>query len=285
MTVPERSSFFITAEELEKRLQEPGLKIVDASWYLPAQNRDARAEYDAAHIPGAVFFDQDIVVEPGIDLPHALPSPKIFAQHVGAMGIGARDTIIVYDGPGLFSAPRVWWLFRTFGAPDVRILEAGMDNWRREGRPVTAEPTKIAPCFFQADFDADKLATFDDMRKIVAGQTAQMVDARPAGRFTGAEPEPRPGMRSGHMPGARNVPALSLARDGKLLDPQEVRAAFERAGIDFDKPVVTSCGSGVTAATLILALESIGKTGNRLYDGSWAEWGGRADTPVVTGSS
>lgn len=284
MTAPDRSTFFTAADELEKRLREPGIKIVDASWYLPAQNRDARGEYDAAHIPGAVFFDQDVVVEPGVNLPHALPPPAIFAQHAGAMGIGARDAIVVYDGPGLFSAPRVWWLFKTFGATNVRILEGGMDSWKRAGRPVTVEPTRIAPCFFHADFDSGRVVALDEMRQIVENATAQTVDARPAGRFTGAEPEPRPGMRSGHMPGARNVPALSLARDGILLDPDGVRAAFEQAGVDIDKPVVTSCGSGVTAATLILALESIGKSGNRLYDGSWAEWGGRADTPVVTGS-
>jgi thiosulfate/3-mercaptopyruvate sulfurtransferase len=284
MTVPDRSTFFTTADELGKRLHEPGLKIVDASWYLPAQNRNARGEYDTAHIPGAVFFDQDLVVEPGVNLPHALPSPRVFARHAGAMGIGARDAIVVHDGPGLFSAPRVWWLFKTFGASNVRILEGGMDSWTREGRPVTVEPTKIAPCFFQADFNPEHLVAFDEMRAIVENAAAQIVDARSTGRFTGAEPEPRPGMRSGHMPGARNVPALSLARDGILLDPAGVRAAFEQAGVDMDKPVVTSCGSGVTAATLILALESIGKSGNRLYDGSWAEWGGRADTPVATGS-
>ncbi len=278
-----RSRFAITAAELENRLHEPGIRIIDASWYLPVQNRAARAEYDAAHIPGAVFFDQDDVVEPGVPLPHALPSPKVFARHAGAMGIAADDAIVVYDGPGLFSAPRAWWLFKVMGAANVRVLEGGIDGWKREGRPTTAERTRIAPCFFDARFDPKSVVDFGEMRSIVDAIGVQVVDARPAGRFTGVEPEPRDGMRSGHMPGARNVPAVSLARNGVLLPPDELRATFRQAGVDLDRPVVTTCGSGVTAATLVFALETLGKTDNRLYDGSWSEWGARGDTPVATG--
>ncbi|MBX3532186.1 MAG: 3-mercaptopyruvate sulfurtransferase [Rhizobiaceae bacterium] len=279
----ETSRFVVSAEWLQERLGKPGIKIVDASWYLPAQGRDGRAEYEAAHIPGAVYFDQDLVVAPDSKLPHTLPPAPLFARHAGSMGLGVDDTIIVHDGPGFFSAPRAWWLFRIMGAKNVFLLDGGGDRWKREGRPVTAEVTKIAPSLFDVDFHEGRVATFEQMKAIVAEGSMQVADARPAGRFTGAEPEPRAGMRSGHMPGARNVPAVSLSKDGSLLPLPELRAKLEAAGVDLDGPVVTSCGSGVTAAVVTLALESLGHTDNRLYDGSWSEWGGRADTPVVTG--
>lgn len=278
------SPYVVSAEWLEERLGKPGFSIVDASWYLPAHKRDARAEYDTAHIPGAIFFDQDRVVEPDTGLPHTLPRPTLFAKYVCAMGLDEKDTIIVYDGPGFFSAPRVWWMLRTMGVKDVFVLDGGFDKWRQEGRPVTSEPTKIAPCFFDVEFDKERVVSFNEMRKVVDEQTVQIADARPAGRFSGQDVEPRTGMRSGHMPGAKNVPAVSLSKDGHLLPVEELRAALENAGLDLDKPIVTSCGSGVTAAVITLALASVGHTDNRLYDGSWSEWGGRADTPVVTGS-
>lgn len=277
----EESPFTVSPGWLEERLGQPGLALVDASWYLPAQKRDGRAEYDAAHIPGAVFFDHELIVEPGTGLPHSLPDPKLFAQFAGSMGIAADDTIVVYDGPGLFSAARAWWMFRVMGAKTVHVLDGGFDRWKAAGRPVTAETTKIAPCLFEVDFDAAKVAGLDEMRSIVASGEAQVADARSAGRFTGAEPEPRAGMRSGHMPGAMNVPASALSRDGRLLAPEELRRVFETAGVDLSRPVVTSCGSGVTAAIVTLALETLGHRANRLYDGSWAEWGGRRDTEVV----
>ena len=277
------SPFVVSADWLMERLGKPGLSIIDGSWYLPTQNRDARAEYQAAHIPGAVFFDQDAVVSPDSPLPHTLPSPGLFAQFASSMGVDEKDTIVVYDGPGFFSAPRVWWMFRLMGAKDVYVLDGGFDRWKAEGRPVTAETTKIASCFFEVDCDPSRVVSFEEMRRIVDGKTAQIADARPAGRFAGTDPEPRPGMRGGHMPGARNVPATSLSRDGSLLPVPELRAALEAAGLDLTKPVVTSCGSGVTAAVVSLALESVGHPQHRLYDGSWSEWGGRSDTPVVTG--
>lgn len=277
------SPFVVSADWLMERLGKPGLSIIDGSWYLPTQNRDARAEYQAAHIPGAVFFDQDAVVSPDSPLPHTLPSPGLFAQFASSMGVDEKDTIVVYDGPGFFSAPRVWWMFRLMGAKDVYVLDGGFDRWKAEGRPVTAETTKIASCFFEVDCDPSRVVSFEEMRRIVDGKTAQIADARPAGRFAGTDPEPRPGVRGGHMPGARNVPATSLSRDGSLLPLPELRAALEAAGLDLTKPVVTSCGSGVTAAVVSLALESVGHAEHRLYDGSWSEWGGRSDTPVVTG--
>ncbi|TIT49250.1 MAG: 3-mercaptopyruvate sulfurtransferase, partial [Mesorhizobium sp.] len=265
------------------RLGQPGLTIVDASWYLPAQKRDARAEYDAAHIPGARFLDQDAVSDPDAALPHTLASPQHFAQYVGAMGVSADDTIVVYDGPGFFSAPRAWWMFRVMGVFQTYILDGGFDGWKASGRPITAEPTKIAPSVFHADFDAGRVVGLADMRRIVDTGASQIADARGAGRFTGSEPEPRVGIRSGHMPGARNIPYSALSENGRLLPKDRLRKAIEDAGIDLSKPVVTSCGSGVTAAVVTLALETVGHTDNRLYDGSWTEWGGLPDTPVVTG--
>ncbi|RST84448.1 sulfurtransferase, partial [Aquibium carbonis] len=203
------SDFFVSTEWLAKHLNDPGLSVVDGSWYLPAQGRNAKAEYEAGHIPRAVFFDHDTVVQPGSTLPHTLPSPEVFATFAGSMGISQDDTIIVYDGPGLFSAPRVWWMFRIMGARDVRILEGGIDRWTAEGRFVTDKPTRIAACLFETDFDEARVASLDEMVAIVATGSAQVADARPSGRFEGVDPEPRAGMRGGHMPGARNVPALS----------------------------------------------------------------------------
>ena len=278
-----KSPFVVSPDWLQAHLKDPGLTIVDASWYLPAQNRNARAEYETAHVPGAVFFDQDVVVDPASDLPHALPSPLEFERHASAMGIARDDTIVVYDGPGMFSAPRVWWLFRAMGAPNVFVLDGGFDNWKAEGRPVTDAPTKIAATAFVPRFDHGAVADLDAMRAIVANGGTQIADARGPGRFTGEEPEPREGMRSGHMPGARNLPYASLSENGYLKDIDGLRAALAEAGVDPERPVVTTCGSGVTAAVITLALASLGVTGSRLYDGSWAQWGGRDDTPVVTG--
>lgn len=281
----EHTNFFVTPDWLQDNLSTPGISIVDGSWYLPAQNRDPRAEYDAGHIPGAVFFDHEQVVAQASTLPHTLPKPDDFARIAGAAGIAAEDTIIVYDGPGVFTAPRVWWMFRAFGAKDVRILEGGIDGWKASGREVTAELTPVAPCVFHVDPHPERIASFEDMMATVESGERQIADARPAGRFTGTDAEPRKGMRSGHMPGARSLPALSLSRDGKLLPPGELKARIESSGIDLDKPIVTSCGSGITAAVLSLALESLGHTDHKLYDGSWSEWGSRQDTPVETGEA
>lgn len=284
MMPQEKSPFLVSADWLEARLGKPAISIVDGSWYLPAHQRDARAEYESGHIPGAVFFDQDSVVEPGSSLPHAMPSPEVFARHVSAMGIGEKDTIVVYDGPGFYSAARVWWLFRVMGAKQALLLDGGFDRWKGEGRPVTAGKPTVREGHFRPRFDARQVVGFDEMKSIVETRSKQIADARPAGRFTGEQPEPRPGIRSGHMPGAVSVPSSDLSRDGSLLPLGELRALFAGAGIDLDRPVVTSCGSGVTAAAINFALQSLGHEQNRLYDGSWSEWGGRPDTAVVTGS-
>jgi thiosulfate/3-mercaptopyruvate sulfurtransferase len=276
-------AFTIDPDWLQSRLGSPGISIVDASWYLPAQNRDAQKEYEAGHIPGAIFFDQDAVVDSEAALPHTLPNPATFARHAGSMGISADDTIVVYDGPGMFSAPRVWWMFRVMGVFQVYVLDGGFDRWKADGRPVTTEKTRVAPNFFHVDFDASRVASLDEMKRLVEAGESQIADARPAGRFTGDDPEPRAGVRGGHMPGAKSLPASSLTRDGKLLPPVELKKRFDEAGIDLSKPVVTSCGSGITAAVVTLALETLGHSANRLYDGSWTEWGSRPDTPVVKG--
>ena len=287
MTQEDTSPFVVSFDWLEERLgQTPDLKVVDASWYLPLHNRDPRAEYKAARIPGAVFFDQDAIVDPESPLPHTLPSPDLFAAAAGRLGISETDTIVVYDGPGMMTAPRVWWMFRIYGAKNVYVLDGGFDSWGTSGRAVESGPVSLPePKTFRASFNADAVASLDAMREIVATGARQIADARSPGRFTGSDPEPRAGLRSGHMPGARNVPVLSLSENGKLKSLSSLRGVFEAAGIDLERPVVTSCGSGVTAAVITLALSSLGHGDHKLYDGSWSEWGGLDDTPVVAGDA
>ena len=279
----EKSRFVVSADWVEKNLAAPEFKIVDASWYLPAQKRNAAEEYAAGHIPGAVFFDQDVIADHSTGLPHTIPSAQLFSESVGRLGISEMDTIVVYDGPGFFSAPRVWWLFRLFGAGNVYVLDGGLDGWKREGRALTSDLSEPAPAVFNARYDASKVTTLDAMRRIVAGAQVQIADARGPGRFQGTEPEPRAGVRSGHMPGAKNVQGAILSENGKFKSLPELRKAIEASGIDLGRPVVTSCGSGITAAIITLALTSLGHADNTLYDGSWTEWGGLDDTPIVTG--
>lgn len=279
----ETSRFVVSSEWLHNALGSPDLKILDASFYLPAQNRNADAEYAAGHIPGAIRFDHDKVADHSTGLPHMVPSPEVFAEAVGRMGISENDRIVIYDGPGIFSAPRGWWLFRTMGAKNVFVLDGGLDGWKAEGRPLETEAPTPAPVTFTPKFRVDKVIDLQTMLGIISDGSAQIADARPAGRFAGTDPEPRAGMRSGHMPGARSLPSGSFSVNGKLRPVPELRQVIEDAGIDFGQPVVTSCGSGITAAIITLALESIGHDDNALYDGSWTEWGSREDTPIVTG--
>lgn len=259
------------------------VKVVDASWYLPADQRDPAAEYAEGHVPGAVFFDHDAVSDPDGAFPHTLPSAAHFGAAMGALGLTVSDDIVVYDGAGLFSAARAWWLLRRFGARNVRVLDGGLPAWRAAGLPLESGSNEPAPAHFAATDHAGDALDLTAMRALVAAGTAQIADARSAPRYAGSAPEPRPGVRSGHMPGARSVPYGDLQVNGHLKSAAELRSAFEGAGIDPDAPVVTSCGSGITAAVLNLALESLGNRGSKLYDGSWTEWGSQPDTPVETG--
>jgi|GEM_PF-10876 len=276
--------FLIDAVELAAQLDEPDVRVVDASWYLPDTGRDGRAEYLQRRVPGSVFFDIEKIADTGSGLPHTLATPEAFAAAVGALGIGDGDRIVVLDGMGLMSAARVWWNFRWLGADEVRILDGGLPAWERAGLPLeSGEPAAPRPSVFTPRVDDTRLADLADVRDALADQSAVVLDVRPAERFAGSLPEPREGMRSGHMPGAVNLPYAELVHEGGLRDPDQLLRLIAAVGIGPEDRVIASCGSGVTAAIAILALESIGHRHHALYDGSWSEWGGREDTEVTTG--
>jgi len=279
-----RPEALVSTEWLAAHLAAPDIRVVDGSWYLPAMKRDAKAEFQAGHIPGAVYFDIDEISDTASPLPHMLPSPEKFASRAKKLGLGDGSRIVVYDGLGLFSAARVWWMFRVFGHDDVVVLDGGFRKWKAEGRPVESDPPRPRERHFTARVNSLLVRDVDDVRRNVQTRREQVIDARSPGRFHGREPEPRQGLRGGHIPGSTNVPfgEMTDPATGTLLPAAAIAAKFGAAGVDLAKPIVTSCGSGVSACALALGLHLIGAKQVAVYDGSWTEWGGRTDTPVET---
>jgi thiosulfate/3-mercaptopyruvate sulfurtransferase len=274
----------VTTAWLADRLGSSEIAIVDATWFMPGDGKLGVDAYAAGHIPGAVHFDIDGIADPSTDLPHMLPTPDAFAEAAGGLGLRRDLTIVVYDGQGIFSAPRVWWTLRTMGFPNVFVLDGGLKAWNAEGRPLETVAPHPAPTTIEPAFDPSLVRDLESVRATLGAHDAQLIDARPAARFRGDVAEPRAGLRGGHMPGALSVPFAGLLNpDGTMKAGDELRAAFQAAGVDLERPMVTTCGSGVSAAVLALALARLGRDDVAVYDGSWTEWGGRADTPIVTG--
>ena len=282
MTTPK--TWLIETDELERELDAPDFVIIDATWYMPDEGKNAREEYLAEHIPGAIFFDIDEIADTNSPLPHMLPSPEKFSSRMRKMGIGDGQRIVVYDRHGMFSAPRVWWMFRVMGADEVSVLNGGLPKWKSEGRPLMmGEPSARTPRHFTSRRNLDLVRDVDDMKSVIHDKSADIVDARSPERFAGTVPEPREGLRSGHIPGAQNVPYGQLLNaDGTLKSTEELNAIFAAAGVEPHKPVVTSCGSGITACVLALALAETGHRRASVYDGSWTEWGADDSLPIET---
>ncbi len=277
-----RPEALVSTDWLAAHLGAPDIRVVDGSWYLPAMKRDPKAEFAAGHIPGAVYFDIDDISDTDSPLPHMLPSPEKFASRVKKLGLGDGNRIVVYDGLGLFSAARVWWMFRVFGHDDVAVLDGGLRKWKSEGRPLESNAPRPRERHFTARVNSLLVRELDDVKRNVETKREQVIDARSPGRFFGRDPEPRQGLRGGHIPGSKNVPfgEMTDPATGTLLPAAAIEAKFRAAGVDPAKPIVASCGSGVSACALALGLHLIGAPQVAVYDGSWTEWGGRSETPV-----
>jgi thiosulfate/3-mercaptopyruvate sulfurtransferase len=274
----------VSTEWLAAHLGEPDLRVVDATWYLPHLKRDARAEFAERHIPGAVYFDIDAISDHNSALPHMLPEPESFARAAGVLGIGTEDRVVAYGGRGMIASARAWWMFRVFGHEQAAVLDGGLAKWRAEGRQLEAGAPAASARRFTAAFRKELVADLDRVRSTLDTQREQVVDARSRGRFVGTEPEPRPGLRSGHIPGSLNLPYDRLFRkeDDTLLPVDALNEVFSGAGLVLERPIVATCGSGVSAAVLTLGLYLLGRGDTAVYDGSWSEWGGKPDTPVET---
>src|SRR5215472_13795741 len=275
----------VSTDWLAAHLDDPKVKIIDASFKMPGITPLPKDDYLAAHIPGAVFFDVDAVSDHTNPLPHMFPTAEQFGRDVGGLGVSNADTVVVYDSGGWVAAPRAWWMFLSYGHGNVRVLNGGLKKWKAEGRPVESGEVKAKPAMFKATFDAKRVRSIEEIVDNVASKAEQVIDARAAERFEGRAAEPRPGIRSGHIPGARNVPYNNLfdAATGAMKPLEELRKAFIGAGVKLDAPMVTSCGSGVSAAVLTLALYRLGVTDTALYDGSWSEWGQEGGPVIATG--
>jgi thiosulfate/3-mercaptopyruvate sulfurtransferase len=283
---PDDPRLLVSTGWLAAHLKDPDLRILDASWYLPDAGRDARAAYEAAHIPGARFFDIDDISDHRSELPHMAPPVEKFMSRMRAMGVGDGHQVVVYDGAGLFSAARVWWLFKLMGQDQVAVLDGGLPKWQAEGHIVTSAPPVIRDRHMTVQRRPQMVRDVTEVARAAKLGDHAIIDARAPARFQGAAPEPRAGLRAGHIPGARNLFYQDLLeQDGTMKQPADLRALFEKAGVDLSKPAITTCGSGVTAAILSLALTRIGKTDHALYDGSWSEWGMYADLPLATGAA